>query len=310
MHISDYLLCLFSFQMMPWSVNTHKLKYHIPWWFKLTLNFELRPRSELEATLTTCSMSEEDRKLEVASLEAASLSEIASFSDDDDLPVPDSPGQDGDGATVETKTSEDELPTPPDGEWGWVIVVASFFIHVIADGVAYSFGVFLEDFSVYFNAGHGSTSLLGSLMIGVTWGSGKSLMIGVTWGLGKSLMIGVTWGSGKSLMIGVTWGSGKSLMIGVTWGSGKSLMIGVTWGSGKSLMMGVTWGSGKSLMIGVTWGSGKSLMIGVTWGSGKSLMIGVTWGSGKSPGAQVSRFSNSMIMMVDWLCLNIISSQL
>lgn len=31
-----------------------------------------------------------------------------------------------------------------DGGWGWVVVVGSFFIHVFADGIVYSFGVLLE----------------------------------------------------------------------------------------------------------------------------------------------------------------------
>ena len=65
------------------------------------------------------------------------------------------------------------LPTPPDGGWGWVVVFGSFMIHVIADGVAYSFGVFLPTFIEYFDSGRSEAGWLGSLMIGVTWGSGK-----------------------------------------------------------------------------------------------------------------------------------------
>ena len=65
------------------------------------------------------------------------------------------------------------LPTPPDGGWGWVIVFSSFMIHVIADGVAYSFGIFYIEFLDYFRAGKGETGWIGSLLVGITWGSGQ-----------------------------------------------------------------------------------------------------------------------------------------
>lgn len=31
-----------------------------------------------------------------------------------------------------------------DSGWGWIVVVGSFFIHVFADGIVYSFGILLE----------------------------------------------------------------------------------------------------------------------------------------------------------------------
>ena len=67
------------------------------------------------------------------------------------------------------------LPTPPDGGWGWMVVFGSFIIHVIADGVAYSFGIFYIEFLEYFQAGRGPTGWIGSLMVGITWGSGICL---------------------------------------------------------------------------------------------------------------------------------------
>jgi hypothetical protein len=68
---------------------------------------------------------------------------------------------------------DEELPVPPDGGWGWVVVAASFVIHVIADGVAYSFGVFIVEFLHYFpGAGRGQLGWISSLMVGVTLGSG------------------------------------------------------------------------------------------------------------------------------------------
>lgn len=48
-------------------------------------------------------------------------------------------GQADDG----TKGSVQYVPVV-DGGWGWVVVVGSFFIHVFADGIVYSFGILLE----------------------------------------------------------------------------------------------------------------------------------------------------------------------
>ena len=41
-------------------------------------------------------------------------------------------GEDGKGreSTVETIETK-SLPTPPDGGWGWMVVFASFMIHVL-----------------------------------------------------------------------------------------------------------------------------------------------------------------------------------
>ena len=58
------------------------------------------------------------------------------------------------------------IPTPPDGGYGWVVVLASFCNHIIVDGIAFTFGVFYEDFLDYFDAGSGKTALVGSLLSG------------------------------------------------------------------------------------------------------------------------------------------------
>ncbi|KAJ8309968.1 hypothetical protein KUTeg_011833 [Tegillarca granosa] len=60
------------------------------------------------------------------------------------------------------------LPDPPDGGWGWMVVLGSFLLHVIADGIVYSFGVFYIEFLEYFGTGKGETSWVGSLVPGVT----------------------------------------------------------------------------------------------------------------------------------------------
>jgi len=72
----------------------------------------------------------------------------------------------------ESDTKDAELPPAPDGGWGWVVVFGSFMVHVIADGIAYSFGIYVEDFVDYFECSRSEVGTLGSLMIGVTWCSG------------------------------------------------------------------------------------------------------------------------------------------
>jgi len=79
-----------------------------------------------------------------------------------------------------SEDSDDELddevpivPAVPDGGWGWMVVLGTFMIHVICDGIAYSFGVFVEDFVEYFQCSKSAVGGLGSLMLGVTWGSGN-----------------------------------------------------------------------------------------------------------------------------------------
>ena len=82
--------------------------------------------------------------------------------------------------TLTTSVGDDDdsngmlLPTPPDGGWGWMIVFGSFMIHVLADGVAYSFGIFLVELLDYFPAvGRSEVGWIPSILIGVTWGSGE-----------------------------------------------------------------------------------------------------------------------------------------
>ena len=89
--------------------------------------------------------------------------------DDLDLVVPEE-----DGDSPGPSSGDVDLPTPPDGGWGWVVVFASFMIHVIADGVVYSFGIFYVEFLDYFKSGRGATSWVGSLVPGITLASGES----------------------------------------------------------------------------------------------------------------------------------------
>ncbi|KAG1680874.1 Monocarboxylate transporter 12 [Nymphon striatum] len=61
---------------------------------------------------------------------------------------------------------EVDIPTPPDGGWGWVIVAASFISNVIVDGISYSFGVFLPEFVSYFGSSKAKAAWIGSLLSG------------------------------------------------------------------------------------------------------------------------------------------------
>lgn len=61
------------------------------------------------------------------------------------------------------------LAKPPDGGWGWVVVLSSFMIHVIADGVTYTFGIFYLEFLKYFQESKGKTAWIASIMVGTTF---------------------------------------------------------------------------------------------------------------------------------------------
>ena len=70
------------------------------------------------------------------------------------------------------KTDEEELeewlpPTPPDGGWGWAVMIASFFTNLIVDGVCYTFGIFFTELIDYFGASKSETALVGALVPGM-----------------------------------------------------------------------------------------------------------------------------------------------
>ena len=58
-------------------------------------------------------------------------------------------------------------PVALDGGYGWVIVAASFLAYFIADGWAYSFGIFYPEILAVFNEGKGKTALIGALLYGI-----------------------------------------------------------------------------------------------------------------------------------------------
>lgn len=64
------------------------------------------------------------------------------------------------------------IPTPPDGGWGWVVVFASFMIHVFADGFTYTFGIYFVHLLQYYQSTAAATSWIASILVGVTLGTG------------------------------------------------------------------------------------------------------------------------------------------
>ena len=65
-----------------------------------------------------------------------------------------------------------DLPAPPDGGWGWVVCFACFLCTMITDGIAYSFGILLNDLVTHYDSNVGTISWVGSLLPGLYMGSG------------------------------------------------------------------------------------------------------------------------------------------
>lgn len=62
-----------------------------------------------------------------------------------------------------------------DGGYGWVIVIASFLCNMVVDGIAYTFGVFLDDFAKSFGETKGTVTWVGSLLSGMYLTAGRVL---------------------------------------------------------------------------------------------------------------------------------------
>lgn len=60
----------------------------------------------------------------------------------------------------------------PDGGWGWVVVVASLVISMVADGVSFSFGLLYIEFLHEFDTSKSKTAWIGSLFMAVPLLSG------------------------------------------------------------------------------------------------------------------------------------------
>nr|AKN21509.1 slc16a-14 [Schmidtea mediterranea] len=67
---------------------------------------------------------------------------------------------------------EDDDDDDLDGGWGWVVVFASFMVHVLADGVTYSFGVLTTEFISHFGASREAVGWMASILVGMTLSAG------------------------------------------------------------------------------------------------------------------------------------------
>lgn len=79
---------------------------------------------------------------------------------------------DNDSIISSSESSDDEdfeervkKPKVPDGGWGWMVVLASLIISMIADGVSFSFGLLYIEFLHEFNESKSKTSWIGSLFM-------------------------------------------------------------------------------------------------------------------------------------------------
>uniref|UniRef100_A0A915CIL4 Major facilitator superfamily (MFS) profile domain-containing protein n=1 Tax=Parascaris univalens TaxID=6257 RepID=A0A915CIL4_PARUN len=64
------------------------------------------------------------------------------------------------------------FPEPLDGGYGWVIVLASFCIHFICDGISFSFGIMFPEIQQYFNATKTMSGVVGSIFLSIPLLSG------------------------------------------------------------------------------------------------------------------------------------------
>ncbi|CAH0393762.1 unnamed protein product [Bemisia tabaci] len=85
---------------------------------------------------------------------------------DDEDHTEDRGGGEGGEAGHGGQTVTTYMVVPPDGGWGWVIVASSFCCNIVVDGIIFTFGTFLKDLAVSFNASEAQVSLVGSLLSG------------------------------------------------------------------------------------------------------------------------------------------------
>ena len=86
------------------------------------------------------------------------------------------PDADGDSICSSSESGDDEetggRSKIPDGGWGWVVVLASMIISMVADGISFSFGLLYIEFLEHFGESKSKTAWIGSLFMAVPLLSG------------------------------------------------------------------------------------------------------------------------------------------
>ncbi|XP_072152547.1 LOW QUALITY PROTEIN: uncharacterized protein [Bemisia tabaci] len=65
------------------------------------------------------------------------------------------------------ESPKEEKPRIPDGGWGWVVVLSSLVISMVADGISFSFGLLYIEFLNHYGESKSRTSWIGSLFMAV-----------------------------------------------------------------------------------------------------------------------------------------------
>ncbi|XP_066303129.1 monocarboxylate transporter 13-like [Branchiostoma lanceolatum] len=80
---------------------------------------------------------------------------------------------------------------PPDGGWGWIILISNFIMCACVFGVQKSFGVFFVEFREYFGETAGGTAWINSIMSAVAHGGGAlAVPLSVRFGTRPVVMVG------------------------------------------------------------------------------------------------------------------------
>lgn len=78
-----------------------------------------------------------------------------------------------DDGCAPTATVPTNVAVPPDGGWGWIVVIASFLCNLVVDGIIYSFGMFSTAIGQSVGASKAKVALIGSLLSGSYLIAGK-----------------------------------------------------------------------------------------------------------------------------------------
>ena len=81
--------------------------------------------------------------------------------------------EEGELKELDINLEEIEPPVPPDGGWGWAVLLGSFICMFCVDGLSFSFGVLISDLQFSFDCSITKISLGSSLIVGFTLISGE-----------------------------------------------------------------------------------------------------------------------------------------